>query len=85
MKYSTLPKEELNKFKKRMPESETTLQFKKYIQELPENEIGHFVLDKKDSVKANTIKARLRRASQSLGITVQVKRYGDNEVVFWRE
>ena len=82
MKYTTLPKEELSKFKKRMPESEVMAEYKKYIEDLPDDKIGHFAVDDKDSVKPNTIKARLRKASDKLKVDIQVERHG-NEIIFY--
>jgi hypothetical protein len=82
MKYDKLPMEALKGFKKVMPESKVTAEYKQKISELGENEIGHFTLSKGD-VKAGTIKMRLMRAAGSLGITIEVKRFGD-DVVFYK-
>ena len=83
MKYDKLPMEALKGFKKVMPESKVTAEYKQKISELGDNEIGHFTLSKGD-VKAGTIKMRLLRAAESLGVTIEVKRFGD-EVVFYKE
>lgn len=82
MGYEKLPKTELYRFTKRMPESEVMAEYKKYIEDLSEDEIGHFTVDDKDSVKPNTIKARLRKASDKLKVDIQVERHG-NEIIFY--
>jgi hypothetical protein len=82
MKYDKLPMEALKDFKKKMPESKVTAEYKQRISELGDNEIGHFTLSKGD-VKAGTIKMRLLRAAESLGVDIEVKRFGD-EVVFYK-
>lgn len=83
-RYSTLPITEKDKFKKRMPKSAVMQEYENYVKELPENEMGHFQLNKEDKTEANAIKARLLRASSSLGIKVKVIKRGDKEVVFWK-
>ncbi len=82
MKYDTLPKSELKRFRKVMPESKVLAEYKQRISELKEDEIGHFTLDKGD-VKPGTVKMRLLRAAKSLGVEIEVKRFGD-EIVFYR-
>ena len=83
MKYDTLPKSELEKFKKVMPESKVLAEYKERITALKPDEIGHFTLSKGD-VKPGTVKMRLLRAAKSLGVGIEVKRFGD-EVVFYRQ
>ena len=83
MKYDTLPKSELEKFKKVMPESKVLSEYKERITALKPDEIGHFTLSKGD-VKPGTVKMRLLRAAKSLGVGIEVKRFGD-EVVFYRQ
>ncbi|MFC1910443.1 hypothetical protein ACFLXC_04045 [Chloroflexota bacterium] len=82
MKYNTLPKSELQKFKKVMPESKVLAEYKEHIKALQPDEIGHFTLSKGD-VKPGTIKMRLLRAAKSLGLEIEVKRFGE-EVVFYK-
>ena len=82
MKYDTLPKSELEKFKKVMPESKVLAEYKERITALKPDEIGHFTLSKGD-VKPGTVKMRLLRAAKSLGLEIEVKRFGD-EVVFYK-
>ena len=83
MKYDTLPKSELERFHKQMPESKVLAEYKQRISELKGDEIGHFTLSKGD-VKPGTVKMRLLRAAKSLGVVIEVKRFGD-EVVFYKE
>ena len=59
-----------------MPESKVLAEYKQRISELKEDEIGHFTLDKGD-VKPGTVKMRLLRAAKSLGVEIEVKRFGD--------
>ncbi len=82
MKYDKLPKSALDKFHKVMPESKVLAEYKQRISELGDDELGHFTLSKGD-VKAGTIKMRLLRAADSLGVIIEVKRFGD-EVVFYK-
>ena len=47
-------------------------------------QVGQITVDKKDSIKANTAKARLIRASKALGVELQTKRVG-NVIQYWRK
>ena len=82
MKYDKLPKSDLAKFHRVMPESKVLTDYKQKISELSDDELGRFVLDKGE-VKAGTVKMRLLRAAKSLGVEIEVKRFGD-EVVFYK-
>lgn len=82
MKYDKRPKSDLAKFHKKMPESKVLTEYKEKISELGDDELGHFTLSKSD-VRPGTIKMRLLRAAKSLGVEIEVKRFGD-EVVFYK-
>lgn len=83
MKYDKLTKADLERFHKVMPMSKVLTEYKQRIEELQPNEVGHFTLSKED-VKAGTVKMRLLRASKLIGVTLTVKRFG-NEVIFFKE
>jgi len=83
MKYDKLQMSDLEKFHKIMPTSKIVSDYKAKIEELQPGEVGHFTLSKED-VKSGTVKMRLLRASKLLGVTIAVKRFG-NEVIFYKE
>jgi hypothetical protein len=84
MKNEYITFEQADKLKRKMPKSEAAKEFESYIKELPQEQVGQITVDKKDSIKANTAKARLIRASKALGIELQTKRVG-NIVQYWRK
>lgn len=84
MKYDKLTKEDLSRFHKIMPLSKALMDYKQKIEELQTGEVGHFTLSKEDSIKTGTIKMRLLRAAKLIGVTLTVKRYG-NDIVFYKE
>ena len=84
MKNEYISFEQADRLKRRMPKSEVAKEFESYIKELPQGQVGQITVDKKDSIKANTAKARLIRASKALGINLETKRVG-NVIQYWRK
>ena len=84
MKNEYITFQQADKLKRRMPKSETAREFEAYIKELPKGQVGQVTVDKKDSIKSNTAKARLLRASRALGIELQTKRVG-GVIQYWRK
>jgi len=84
MKNEYITFEQADKLKRQMPKSEVAKEFESYIKELPQGQVGQITVDKKDSIKANTAKARLIRASKAIGIELQTKRVG-NVIQYWRK
>lgn len=84
MKNEYITFEQADKLKRSMPKSEVSREFESYIKELPQRQVGQIIVDKKDSIKANTAKARLIRASRALGVDLQTKRVG-NVIQYWRK
>jgi len=84
MKNEYITFQQADKLKRRMPKSEVAKEFESYIKELPQGQVGQITVDKQDSIKANTAKARLIRASKALAVTLQTKRVG-NVIQYWRK
>ena len=84
MKLEFITPQEAETIKRKMPKSRTMIEYEDYLKQLPDGQVGKLAVDKKDSIKANTAKARLIRASKNLKLNVQTKRVG-NTVLFWRE
>jgi UDP-3-O-[3-hydroxymyristoyl] glucosamine N-acyltransferase len=76
--------QEAESIKRKMPKSKTMMEYEDYLKQLPEKQVGKLVVDKKDTIKPNTAKARLIRASKNLKLNVQTKRVGST-ILFWRE
>ena len=58
------------------------LEYEEYIKQLPEGKVGKVEVDKKDSVKPQTVRNRLNKASKNLEMDIQTNRVG-NTVLFW--
>ena len=84
MKLEFITPQEAETIRRRMPKSRIMMEYEDYLRQLPEGRVGKFVVDRKDSIKPNTVKARLIRASKNLKLNVKTKRVG-NTVLFWRE
>lgn len=84
MKVEFITQEEAENIKRIMPKSKTILEYEDYIKQLPKNQVGKIVLDNKDSIKPQTVRNRLNRASKNLELNMQTKRVG-NTVLFWCE
>ena len=67
-----------------MPKSKTMLEYEGYLKQLPDGQVGKIEVTQKDSIKPQTVRARLNRASTNLELNIQTKRAG-NTILFWRE
>lgn len=65
-----------------MPKSKTMMEYEDYLKQLPDGPVGKLVMDNKDKIKPNTIKARLNRVGENLKPEIETKRVG-NTVSFW--
>lgn len=83
MKIEFITKQEADKIRRSMPKSKTMLEYEDYLKQLPVNQVGKIVVDKKDTIKPQTVRARLNRASKNLKIDIESKRVA-NTVLFWK-
>jgi hypothetical protein len=84
MKIEFITQEEAETIRRKMPKSKTMEEYEGYLKQLPEGQVGKIVVTSKDSVKPQTIRNRLNRASKNLELNVQTKRVA-NTVLFWKE
>lgn len=84
MKLEFITPQEAETIKRKMPKSKTMIEYEDYLKQLPERQVGKLVVDKKDTIKPNTAKARLIRASKNLKLNVKTKRV-ESTILFWRE
>ena len=83
MKVEFVTKEEAEKIRRTMPKSKVMLEFEDYLKQLPDGQVGKLVVDSKDSIKPQTVRSRLVRASKNAELNIQTKRVG-NTILFWR-
>lgn len=84
MKLDFITPQEAETIKRKMPKSKVMEEYEGYLKQLPEGQVGKLVVDRKDTIKPNTVKARLIRASRNLKLKIETKRVG-NTVLFWTE
>ncbi len=84
MKVEYVTKEEADNIRRKMPKSKTTLEYEEYLKQLPDGQVGKIEVTLKDSIRPQTVRSRLNRASKSLNIDVETRRVA-NTVLFWRE
>ena len=84
MKLKFITPEAADSIKRQMPKSRVMEEFEGYLKELPDGQVGKIEVTQKDSVKPQTVRARLNRASKNLELNIETKRVG-NTVLFWRE
>jgi len=84
VKLEFITPQEAETIKRKMPKSKTMIEYEDYLKQLPERQVGKLVVDKKDTIKPNTAKARLIRASKNLKLNVKTKRV-ESTILFWRE
>lgn len=84
MKLEYITPQEADTFRRKMPKSKVMQEYEGYLKQLPEGQVGTIALERKDTVKPNTVKTRLVRASRNLSLKIETKRVG-NTVLFWRE
>ncbi|MFC1902650.1 hypothetical protein ACFLX4_01085 [Chloroflexota bacterium] len=83
MRIEFITKEQAESIRRTMPKSRTMEEYEGYLKQLPDGQVGKLVVDGKDSIKPQTVRSRLVRASKNLELTIQTKRVG-NTVLFWR-
>lgn len=83
MKLEFITPQEAETIKRKMPKSRTMEEYESYLKQLPDGQVGKFVVDSKDKIKPNTAKARLIRASKNLKLDIQTKRVA-NTILFWK-
>ena len=84
MKLEFITPQEAETIKRKMPKSKVMEEYEGYLKQLPDGQVGKLVVDNKDSIKPNTAKARLIRASKNLKLNIQTKRVA-NTILFWTE
>jgi hypothetical protein len=84
MKLDFITKEEAETIRRKMPKSKTMLEYEDYLKQLPDNQVGKIIVDKKDSIKPQTVRSRLIRASKNLKLDIQTRRIA-NTILFWKE
>jgi hypothetical protein len=84
MKLDFISKEEAETIRRKMPKSKIQEEYEGYLKQLPDGQVGKIVIDKKDTVKAQTIRNRIAKASLSLNLDIQTKRIA-NTILFWKE
>ena len=84
MKLEFITQQEAETIKRKMPKSKTMEEYEGYLKQLPDGQVGKIVVAQKDSVKPQTFRSRLNRASKSLKLDVETRRVA-NTVLFWRE
>ncbi len=84
MKVEFITSKEAETIKRTMPKSKTMEEYETYWKQLPLGQVGKMEIAPKDGIKPQTVRGRLIRAGNSLGINVQSKRVS-NVVLFWRE
>jgi hypothetical protein len=81
-KYEEIPIEEAKQISKRVRKQSAGDKYKKYITSLSEGKAGYFKI--KDNTEGFRVRAGLKRAAESLGISIKIKK-SQNEIVFWKE
>lgn len=84
MKVEFITQQEAETIRRKMPKSKTMEEYEGYLKQLPDGQVGKLVVDIKDSIKPNTAKARLIRASKNLKLDIETKRIA-NTILFWRK
>lgn len=84
MKVEFITPQEAETIRRKMPKSKTMEEYESYLMQLPDGQVGKLVVDGKDSIKPQTVRSRLNRASKSLNIDIETRRVG-NTVLFWRD
>ncbi|MFC1901683.1 hypothetical protein ACFLX3_01990 [Chloroflexota bacterium] len=84
MKLEYVTREEAEKIRRTMPKSKMMKEYEGYLKQLPDGQVGKIEVTPKDSVKSQTIRNRLVRASKYLELNIETKRVG-NTVLFWKE
>lgn len=84
MKLEFITPQEAETIRRKMPKSKTMEEYEGYLKQLPDGQVGKLDVDIKDSIKPNTAKARLTRASKNLKLDIETKRVA-NTVLFWIE
>lgn len=82
MKLEFITPQEAETIKRKMPKSKTMEEYEGYLMHLPDGQVGKLVVDSKDSIRPNTAKARLTRASKNLKLDIETKRVA-NTILFW--
>jgi len=83
MKVEFITPQEAETIKRKMPKSRTMEEYEGYLMQLPDGQVGKIVIDGKDSIKPQTVRARLNRASRNVELNIETRRVG-NTVLFWR-
>lgn len=83
MKVEFITQQEAETIRRKMPKSKTMEEYESYLQQLPDGQVGKIVVDSKDSIKPQTVRSRLVRASKNVELNIQTKRIA-NTVLFWR-
>ena len=83
MKLEFITQEEAETIKRKMPKSKTMEEFEGYLKQMPDGQVGKIEVTQKDSIRPQTLRNRLIRASNSLSIDIKTRRVG-NTVLFWR-
>ena len=83
MKVEFITQQEAETIRRKMPKSKTMLEYEDFIKRLPDGQVGKFVIDGKDSIKPQTVRSRLVRASKNIKLDIETKRVA-NTVLFWK-
>ena len=83
MKLEFITKQEAETIKRKMPKSKVMEEYEGYLKQLPDGQVGKIVVAQKDTIKPQTVRSRLNRASKSLKLDVETRRVA-NTVLFWR-
>jgi len=83
MKLEFITQQEAETIRRKMPKSKTMEEYEGYLNQLPDGQVGKIEVTLKDSIKPQTVRSRLVRASKNLGLSIETKRVS-NVVLFWR-
>jgi hypothetical protein len=84
MKLDFITPQEAESIRRKMPKSKTMEEYEGYLKQLPDGQVGKILVTQKDSIKPQTVRSRLNRASKNLKLDIETRRVA-NTVLFWRE